>query len=65
MIDCYNGFIGVILVIVNGGNGGYSYNWEDFGIGDMLMLDGLIVGIYILQVFDVFGCIVSDIVIIS
>ncbi len=64
-IDCHNNATGAISATANGGNGGYSYDWGDPGIGDTPTPDGLTAGTYILQVSDALGCTATDTVTIT
>ncbi|MEQ8707129.1 MAG: proprotein convertase P-domain-containing protein [Phaeodactylibacter sp.] len=59
-IDCHSGQQGALAATANGGNGGYSYNWGDAGIGDTPTPNSLMAGTYTLAVTDSLGCTALD-----
>ncbi|TCO10816.1 HYR-like domain-containing protein [Natronoflexus pectinivorans] len=55
MVQCYGNPSGRISLTVNGGNGSYSFNWND-GEWDESEWTGLFPGTYQVEVIDGYGC---------
>jgi len=53
-VSCFNDSDGSILVSANGGNGGYSYSWDNGLTGEFI--SNLSAGTYTVIVTDVAGC---------
>lgn len=57
-VFCYGVCDGIVIVIIGGGIILYSYNWLDGIIG--VFIFGFCVGIYIVDVMDVYVCMISQ-----
>jgi len=59
-ISCFGENDGLISMNVIGGNGPYSYNWNNNTYPDTNAINNLIAGVYLLSVTDVNGCIANN-----
>ncbi|WP_035845706.1 SprB repeat-containing protein, partial [Crocinitomix catalasitica] len=57
-VDCYGNATGTATTYVGGGTGAYTYVWSN---GETTMsIEGLIAGMYTVEVTDVNGCMITD-----